>query len=436
MDPVSLSLAGALITSAIALDKKQPPVDSLVEDGDKGFPNNAQDSDLYTQSHTVPDFRGSSKTYGPYHPIYTNEDGNINNIQPGIIRGRSAPENVVREDPPPQLPTEFLGITGTKDGDLLRNRLYPTPKEALHVKGFNGVEFEAGNEWVPPPNPQQAHIDSRTKIPMHTLKAHTHLEYGITSGPMDRPDLYQSRHNITEQMQQTVKIPERAVGVLENRAGPAGSENAGNSRIRSAVVATDDPYKYLQTPLLSDDPDMIQHRTPNPGMPDVAETSGKYLATTEGFTTSKFQSFMRNVIGHATKMFAGEFNAELPDVVSKEPKIEAGLENRLAGRSTSGMVSNPSTNKNDVKQENAWHAPLRGGTEYRDPNGSAAHYGKLEGEKHYMYSHHDETSYDPKQNPSGSHGEQMIDIDPYNYLHVLQNNPYHVKPTLPLGRVV
>ena len=442
-------VATALWGASVALDPdrgKTPaqkgPDHVLTPDTHGGYARGGENTVQNDRSHGIPSFGASDKTYGDGRLLYASETGGTGHYFTGINRGRSAPENAVKEDDFPLLPTEFLGITGTKDGDNIRRAHQYQANDMLEAKHDNGVAYSSGHELVTPVNPQQAHIDARTAIPLHSMKAHTSLLSGpdvSTAGGFDRQDMLKGRMG-GDDFEQAVRVPERAVGVLDNRFPAAQSENEGKETTMSAVVATDDPYEYLRTSYASQDPGLISHRAPNPeGTSQLTQLDGKQLMNTNSFHSKKVIQNLRMRPGNADKTFyTGEAASDPADVIAKDRRVGAGELNRLPGRSVGGFGQSitASTHKDDMHGEKTTRDNFRAGVLNRFAQASAANFGKKSGEKHFTDSHYADYGFDPKRNASGGMGEQNMEVDTYNYLYALEQNPFHITPTLPLGRVV
>lgn len=434
MDPLTLAIGGAFIFAGRMLDK-DPTNEELAARGvgsESGVPTFSshvpgdaagEHSDLYERSHGIPYLRaGKDGTYGNSQLIYTGADGNIHGHINGIRPLPSDRTDRLVDNP---LPTPFLGISGQEDGTLLRDYYMHGPKFNNNLKEHTGSHFAAGDVFVSPPNPQQAHIDSRTQAVIPTLKSHTHVESGpdvTTMGAMNRPDLHQGRPFNSDFDIQTHKLPEKAVGVIDNRIGPPQSENAGNTNLINPEQFLLDPMIYMKVP----DKD-VAYRQPNP------ETHpGQHGRVTDN---THFSHTTKSVIegrgGNAVNpamLIAGQGRTQHADIVHKDRKIQAGIQARMHGADR-----NFANYASDWKMDHNAPSKMSACVESRSGHPHA----KQLGVTGYLMQNtiQDFSGNERTRNAKGSLNEIEFDYDNTDYLSTLHSNPFYTPVTQPLGRV-
>lgn len=404
MDPLSLAVGGALLGAAAALDPNRGQrYKNITSELEENLPT--------SQSWDIPYLGPGTRTYGEGNLIYANGDGTNAAYVSGVITGRS--EYVE----PGQIPIrqERFGITGVSDGDRARKRHVHEASENMTLQGSgNGTEFVSGDKLPDKINPQQAHFDSRYQVTIPTLKAENHITGGVATGTMGRTDLIQGRPYDSSTFQEQVRLPERAVGVLENRAGIPSYFSKMNSTILNPYVETDDPYTYLKTPER-----LLENRAPNPD--NYAWTEAR-LTGVEGHATKKHH--IQGRAGVPCKTAMGQGFTLYSDVMEKGRKV-----NTLpALTSHPANVLAPQNNKNDTKSEETTHQPLRSGLRNRES--VAFHGANVPVLKNYQNQrfHNEEDNFNRRLDPSGTIGEIAQDIDSSEYLNMMTGNPYFIDP--------
>lgn len=181
----------------------------------------------------------------PVLPYYSERSSAISHINPdGSLAG--APIHIARAaalNPPPK-PQSFLGKTDTDADEQMRARVMESAAQQNTRMNHGNAGYANGMVLVRKPDPQQAHIDTRS-LPVTSLTKPAYQVRMDRAPNRDGPAFGVGHNQSVRDASYVTKLPEQAAA-FKGRAGPAQSHDRNPGALERGAVPS--PFEYMPVP--------------------------------------------------------------------------------------------------------------------------------------------------------------------------------------------
>ena len=180
----------------------------------------------------------------PVLPYYSQRSATTHLNRDGTLAG--APIHMPRSatlNPPPK-PQSFLGKTDTDLNEQLRARVMESASQQNKRMNHGNKGYATGMVMVRKPNPQQAHIDTRT-LPVTSLTKPAQVIRVDRQGNPSGPAFGVGHNQSVRDASYVTKLPEQALA-FKGRAGAAQGQDRNPGTLEREGVPS--PFDYMPVP--------------------------------------------------------------------------------------------------------------------------------------------------------------------------------------------